>query len=304
MSLNKSKLEQDELNVKMHLNASFEYDGIRVSEELMNRTLASIKKVQEDSSVLGEAVVQQEYKRAPWGRYIRNVAVVAAGIILFVGINSFGGNFSKKDSSEKNFDSARYDMSAPESALDNGLDGVQYSEEAIEQDTANATLKGAPDMMDADARIGDEKKDIPVEIEENAGGLGNDVSITHSIYGVNIYTLSYENICPFLEDMVESITIIDSSSDNSIFLSNKTDIQLFYELMSSFTFAEGAKSFGSDKFIIRINSSVDTFTMTIEDSFITTNYMLGKDKTEDSYDVSDHEALLTEIEQLYQKYNQ
>ena len=83
------RIEQDELNIKSHLNTSLDLSGISVSEDLINRTLAAIK----EQAISSEEVTKTDdlaprKKIIAWNRYIRGFAgVAAAALIVVIGYN-------------------------------------------------------------------------------------------------------------------------------------------------------------------------------------------------------------------------
>lgn len=93
----------DEFHIKSHLNSSLDLREIKVSEELIQRTLKAIKEEESDriDKDVTEDSLQSPHKRIEWIKYARILAGTAAAvIILVVGINSAG--MGKKGSPDMN----------------------------------------------------------------------------------------------------------------------------------------------------------------------------------------------------------
>lgn len=72
--------------IKDHLDTSFDYDGIVVSKELLQRTMAAIKADEEDRKEQ-EKDKQQSWTKKPRyiRRYIHSLGVAAAAVVLLIG---------------------------------------------------------------------------------------------------------------------------------------------------------------------------------------------------------------------------
>lgn len=297
----KQNIEKDDMNLKMHLNTSLENSGISVSEALINRTLTAIKN-QSDNTPAIEEIKQPETKIIPWTRYLRNLtAVAAAGLILVMGLNSLGQKSMKNDVAENSKEKS-YDMAASESAPNTANNSFTADEDAnsfsFKTDQAFEDNKLSATGKDQNMDAGDVKMNAVKEEFSDADETG--ISTTLS----DIYTLSFGDISPITAEAAESVNIIEGATNNAVFLSNQADIDQFYNLLAGFTFAEGAQLSGSNKYLIRISSTGASFTLSVEDSYINTSYVYGEDRVEGKYDTVDHGALLLELDQLYQKYNQ
>ncbi len=297
----KQNIEKDDMNLKMHLNTSLENSGISVSAALINRTLTAIKN-QSDNTPAIEEIKQPETKIIPWTRYLRNLtAVAAAGLILVMGLNSLGQKSMKNDVAENSKEKS-YDMAASESAPNTANNSFTADEDAnsfsFKTDQAFEDNKLSATGKDQNMDAGDVKMNAVKEEFSDADETG--ISTTLS----DIYTLSFGDISPITAEAAESVNIIEGATNNAVFLSNQADIDQFYNLLAGFTFAEGAQLSGSNKYLIRISSTGASFTLSVEDSYINTSYVYGEDRVEGKYDTVDHGALLLELDQLYQKYNQ
>ncbi len=79
-------IELDDRNIRSHLNTSLDLSGIRVSEDLINRTLAAIKEqpVTTDGNASATPAAVTHKKVISWSRYIRGFATVAAALVIVV----------------------------------------------------------------------------------------------------------------------------------------------------------------------------------------------------------------------------
>ncbi len=190
----------DNMRLKDHLNASFELDNIKVSEDLIARTLKAVK----------EAEVQAEHpeektkiKRFPVRRLVSAAAVV---LVLLVGIqvmrNSSIG--SKKDAgNSENF--------STEMAADNGIaqtygipettkdvtGSTESGMKAFDVEEAEETTKAASDT----SATSEEAQNYTVEAPGNISKTAGD--------GAGLYDgeLTFSQIIPVTADSVTALTI-------------------------------------------------------------------------------------------------
>jgi hypothetical protein len=162
----------DDFHIKSHLNTSFELRGIKVSEELIQKTLKAVREAdQSESGKASVSSINEHSKRPTWIRYSRLIAGAAAAVIVMaVGINYLSG-------------SAKYDSKS--------MDTAPMSEES----TANSSMTaGSADMAsggaEADAvpkakefaRTEDADRATDNADENNSGALkdGSDASADQS----------------------------------------------------------------------------------------------------------------------------
>lgn len=190
----------DNMRLKDHLNASFELDNIKVSEDLIARTLKAVK----------EAEVQVEHpeetnkiKRFPVRRLVSAAAVV---LVLLVGVQVMNNGFigSKKDSGSSE------NLSA-ESAADNGMMQTYGIPEAT-MDVTGSTESGTTVFDGAKA---DEAKtaldsSAPAEEAENlytAEAPGNISKTAGEGTGLYDNELIFSSIIPVTVDSVTALTV-------------------------------------------------------------------------------------------------
>ncbi len=328
-------IEIDELNIKSHLNTSLDIEGISVSEDLINRTLEAIKKQPQPAPAPFDAApaagkgepmnITEQKKVITWTRLIRSLtAVAAACLLIFIGMKSL--DFSKKDATK---DSARN----TELSLTYGIAGNGKSAEAPQRASDTAAGSKASDAdsgsmaFDAAVQEGEQqtqlkadedkaKVDIAANSTEADSSTKQDNSLTMGIASTgeaatapkeesaysDIYTLSFRDICPIIPEAVESVSITETLTDNSVFLSDNTDISEFYALMELNSFAEGSESSGVSYYIVKISSEGAAFAITVEDNYILTSYSFGEEKTDSRYVTGNHQQLLQDLGVFYSKF--
>lgn len=181
------KLINDDFNIKSNLNTSLELKGIKVSEELINKTLEAIKKDMEEQPITktanpneatgtskqtgaGEAVGKVKpigAGKAAWYRNTRIIAGAAAALIIFtVGlgvITNFGKYTSKYDT-----DSARSMVAE---------DGKEESANA--SDASSDTSSGTDSTTNGEAVYNtDQSADQPFDLAD--AGTGSSESLAGS----------------------------------------------------------------------------------------------------------------------------
>ena len=162
------RIENDELNIKSHLNTSFDLSGISVSEELINRTLAAIKEQssKEEITAPDTAENEAEKKQSPakiirWSKYVRGAAGVAAAVLVvmigYAAIRQFPVGMKKADSSTQQYslmnEETTADSAAPEAA---GAADSSMTESAAADASVNAndfTITAEPNSDTADTSV-------------------------------------------------------------------------------------------------------------------------------------------------------
>ena len=173
----KDNVELDDMDIKSHLDASLDLSGISVSEDLINRTLAAIKKQEteqqktEQQEGLGGLVPAsgKEKKVINWGRYVRGFAsVAAAAVILVAGYHILNNTGMKKDSnmeSTSTADNGTFDTA--ENSIYSSLgveEDLKMQDAAVEEPkedmatTSEATTEMAPQFSIAAGVVEDKEK--------------------------------------------------------------------------------------------------------------------------------------------------
>lgn len=146
-------IEMDDLEIKAHLNEALSFKGITVSEDIIGRTLAAIKKSQMEESLIGDGAVgdtvvdQREItsdtkkivdisdlntnRRWTMKKVFQYSSIAAASLLLLVGLSSGLGGLNRKNSAEApmQMDTTAKMESAPE------------GEERVSADLADEEMK-------------------------------------------------------------------------------------------------------------------------------------------------------------------
>lgn len=332
----------DDMNIKSHLNTSLELEGISVSEELFQRTLATIREQQAQQEEHGEAKVEEgiRTKNVPWNRYVRSFAGVAAALLLLV----VGYNVIKQMPIVKN-DTTSMDSAAPE-------DNLMMSRSAAEDTQANITAE-SPEAAEAPAaaNAGIAAKEAKLEAQneaseytisaENTADAGDNVSAgTDDIsnYGkeegteeeiqfamvpeddsnslkfstslqstdASEVTYTFRNIFLPAPEEAEYITISSNKSGTSVTLTAQEDIRAFYLVMDAHLFTGDAQKTenGQDYTVEMKNPNTQTlYTMYLGPNLIV-KCIQGDNVTENLYYPDDETLLKQEIESFLLEHSE
>lgn len=308
-------MENDELNIKSHLNTSLDLEGISVSEDLINRTLEAIRKQSSVAAgpVKAEQEKQPERKVIPWFKYTRNfAAVAAAGLILVLGINGLGQTGKKADQSETakekensiSYDMAATEQAAPEaadSAADAGSSAMEFA--AQSEESANGS-----DNTGEAATYGinaDEKSDDSVMITEDKGAVmkaAGENTASDAPEGDRLL-LSFREICPILPEEAQDITITGNADQGERLISDPEEIKLFYNQMESYAYSDGATEESEVHLTAVIRKADGIFEMRLEEGALAISYTSGGATVENRFVISDYLQLLKDLEGWYQTNN-
>ncbi len=275
------KNEIDDMDIKSHLNTSLDLEGISVSEELFQRTLAAIKEQQEQREEHSTSKGEEKFgaKIVPWGRYVRSFAGVAAALIIVV----VGYNVIKQMPIVKN-ETTSMDSAAPEANL---MMDQSASEEAKTEmatgeipaaassaadstaatDADQATLEASEYTISAETYgdVGKEGASAKVGSAANTNGqeslegetlitsIPEDESKTREFSTTlrstndSVVTYSFRDIFVPTPEEAEYITISSNKSGTSITLTALEDIQAFYLVMDSHQFTEEGQEASNDQ---------------------------------------------------------
>ncbi|MDF2472722.1 MAG: hypothetical protein K0R21_504 [Anaerocolumna sp.] len=270
---NKKPFDDFEIeNLKDHLNTSFDYDNIIVSEELIQKTKKAIE--------AGEAPKIKEDKNQPGKHPVFRIAQVAAAVIVILaGITVAQNGFIKKDIvSEQSAETA--DQSEIEEKF--SLKSVPSEEnENTKQYSLDSTSPSVgEDESSYDIAVG---AGITGNTDNSANGAGVDNG-TASMEDARIDITSEETSSMFAAEneiiqesilftdllpVYDTITKITINRNNINYeiedsLSDKKD---FYDLLGGFSLTNGENISGSINYVIKIETSVkQLYTITINDS--------------------------------------
>jgi len=238
---NSSSIDIDKVCLKDHLNASFDNDSIKVSEELIARTLLAIKKDE-----LSTENQQHNTNKFPIRRFVSAAAVI---LVLFVGIkviqnnaqlDGFSLGSSKSSDSDTNTESSvvndtatlsksiQTDTAAGSESESNQTDVAADSEsESIQTDVAVAETP----MQETDKTLAVDQYDMTIA-EGSTDGTKASVAITAS---TNLFSELY----PFSADPIVSFSVT-KRNQTMISTGNTEDLREFYSLLDEYilTFSE------------------------------------------------------------------
>ena len=306
MSFNDEKKgnnELDSLNLKSHLDTSLEQSGIRVSEDLINRTLEAIKQQSQNNNLL-DIRNEKTKKSIPWSRYIRGVAgVAAAALIIFIGSQGFKGFYMR---SAKNDASQEYDMSkgseSPESEskifMENFDVNIQEASDAKETEFFTKSTAAVEKTEDIAVGITDDTVDMLTAAE------GPDLTDPNSFGKAE--NLSLQDISAFTRENAKEIKITNWEG-KSVTIESQEKIEEFYVEVNNilFAFSSGAVT---DHIYYTIELKGDETTayqniIWIGDS-VTVRYVTGDDVIDDTYIAVNHEDLLKVMTYLIDKHSE
>ncbi len=346
MSYNNDKntnknIELDDMKIKSHLNNSLDLEGISVSEELINRTLAAIK---EQQALIGERGIQTGKEKPGtkiilWNRYVRSFAGVAAALLLVV----VGYNVIKQMPIVKN-ETTSMDNAAPEANLlmdqsaSTGAQTDMAAQEApaaagIAEDaaTTEGTGQAAPEADTqytisaetfADEATAD--KSAKVGSADNAGGPAGTEAETQitsmpednaktrefstALRSTNDTGASYTFRDIFLPnpENAEYITISNNKNDASVTLTALEDIQAFYLVMDAHQFTGSTQDTTADQSYTVEMKTPDTqalYTMYLGSKLVV-KFTQGDTVSENVYDPDDNARLKQDIETFLQEYTE
>lgn len=311
----KHKLEFDDMNIKLHLNTSFDVEGIQVSEDLINRTLNAIR-VQATETLHKENLAEKkEHKVLHWNRYVRSFASVAAAVlILFVGYNAVRmlgsekqNNMSTKGSpsydSQANMESEmtaskeKTDMDTADSGTaDNAINFTAKADMSVadETDNSGASYQMETEQAEDGARVPQNAAEVKMAVEDN------DLKIAVTEKGneplaIAGYEISFYEICPIPQEEAETVAITDRLEGASVMLSDSETIKRFYSVMNGHGFKETSGAISGSSYIIEISSRNASCTLNVGENMITSSYV-GKDmQTEITYNVNDEQKLIEDL---------
>jgi hypothetical protein len=271
----KGNMEQDDMDIKSHLNASLDLDDIRVSEDLINRTLEAIKKQPADTTDIRKTSDENSKRVIPWGRYARGFAGVAAAVLIVViGYQTMILNAPKKSmnsaqapnmsNDEVNQDSAIEDakiFASEEAQTENGIAASGTQDEMISATDVEAPTEytitaktSAAENKSKDTGEVNSKESNTTSVQDNVAvsdtqaadagtiaGIGEGEAASSEM-GIASFTKKTDQDVAlsfreiFLPEQAEYINISDDVNKTTITLTDKEAIRNFYTVMDQYTF--------------------------------------------------------------------
>lgn len=296
----KTNIELDDMNIKLHLNTSLELNDISVSEDLINRTLNVIKNMETGEERIKKASVLPINNAIPWNRYIRNFAgVAAAALIVAVGFNLLSTGSKKMDMSTT-------DSAAPEMASESKAgDMEQYS---MMEGTSESTA--APEE---NVKIFSDKDDVSMKSSLANGETEDNSSVDARLFEQDAGTkeiveptlLSLRDLISLSSEDIDYIVLSNLTTDVRISIKEPSLIQEFYLIMdqNQFTYSDSIENI--HRFSIEIVSSKSSWdsTVLLVGDRITVQSTTGNTVNEAIYEAVNSEMFLTELENFIQKHN-
>lgn len=279
---NNNDLKNDTLDLKSHLDASFDYDNIKVSEELIKKTLEAIKSSsnQEEIKVEDTKVTPFKKKKNNVWVYTRRVAAAAAVFVLFVAAYRFidGGLGVGKKSTENSsvMESAKDEVSILNKAESDSSFSDDFGITSIE------TVEGS------DITATEEEK---MSISSDAADMNKqDNSLTM------LATSTFSSIYSINPEQVTELTI--ESKDGSIKKPGdvKETARAIVDLLDEqeLTVTNIENPIWSYK-IMLLTDDNGRFTILIGDGI---HIQMGDDTPVNSYMVDDIEGLISKLDEL------
>lgn len=210
-----NNIENDDMNIKSHLNASLDLSGISVTEDLINRTLEAVKKNSSEQKTAGYRTAAQKTSVRPgtagtkgnleaghrkiilWNRYTRTFAgVAAAAIVVIAGYGLMSsGLFSGRMKDNMNSGTAMMaeNNSAPEEAAGNST--LEAAEQEVRDDVSITSeeidTSSSPAADDTDSgnkstiQFDSVQYSIKADMEKEASGSDTDSGDDDEIYGAS-----------------------------------------------------------------------------------------------------------------------
>lgn len=296
---NTEDMNIDDLEIKSHLNASFELSGISVSEELIQKTLRAIKDQPSSSVGIEENVLRT--RRVPWNSYVRNLTGVAAALIVLIGgysliKNNIGMKSAKNDSNVSMENSTSTDMAMPEAKS-------QFSEEDQVLFSANDS-----DMGDVAITNKDENKMDSVATDDTVNSKDQEKaapSITSEFTATGLEGIEFNWIYGVTADKIESIVVTDEAAGKSVIIAEEPEISKVYSLLDSYLYSAAESGLSSDiYYVIEIKEKqIDGIsTITIGDT-VTFSSDVGVAHSTQAYKMINLEEFNRELKVLIESYS-
>lgn len=232
---NSNEINKDSLDLKSHLDASFDYDNIKVSEELINKTLEAIKN-SNNKEVLEEdnpKVTPFKKKSNKWVS-TRRVAAAAAVLILFVaGYRVIDGGLGGKKS-DQNFtmESAKDEVSIlNKTESDNGsVEDFDISNTGVAENEFNT--QGVQEEI-----VGITSDTAEFDKQDNSLTIlvANTFSSLYSINPEQVKELTIENKAGVIKTQMDTkegtISIINILDEQKLTITDIEDFEWSYKVL-------------------------------------------------------------------------
>ncbi|HHX11887.1 MAG TPA: hypothetical protein GX731_03630 [Clostridiales bacterium] len=300
---NTEDMNIDNLNIKSHLNASLDFSGISVSEELIQKTLRAIN--EQPSTLVEKKENVLKTPRVPWNSYVRSLTGVAAALIVLIGGYSLiKNNIGMK--SAKNDSNTSMDMATPE-AKSHVTEEDQVLFSATDSDMGDVAMGSVTE--DTTVINKDEQKMDSVTIDDIVKSSDQDMkeapSITSEFTGASLESVEFTQIYGGTVDVIESIMVTDDAAGKSIIITDESEISKVYSLLDSYLYSAAESGLSSDiYYLIEIKEyqSDGINTITIGDT-VTISSELGATDSTQAYEMINLQAFNRELKLLIESYS-
>jgi len=295
--------DPDNLRLKDHLNASFDIDNIKVSEDLIARTLKAIGESGSQEELLKES---NNVKHFPVRRLVSAAAVI---LVLLVGINVLqNGLAGNKNATQIKLDKRTTGESAAEQQTMDILSAADNSSTSLNgSKSSNAVLDGAAaDSVTADNAAAD---------KENAASDGSiapfSTEVTKDVnsaeggeYSSVLGETLFSGLYPITFDSVETFTV-SKNDGTQISLTNAGDkVSELYALLDGYSLtATDTKTDGNENnWIYKIEiktSDKQIYTIIFSDNIQVLQSTEVSDGTPFTYNVGDLDKLIKQVDEFY-----
>lgn len=314
---NTEDMNIDDLQIKSHLNASFDVSGISLSEELIQKTLRAIN--EQSPSLADKEDNVLKTRRLPWNSYVRNLTAVAAALMVLIGgysliKNSVGMKSSKNDSKifMENNSSMDYDrsteMAMPEARGDiSGEDYGLYSTK--ENDTTDVTMGSATgDTTFTSKDIEDEHKMDIAAIDDSLKSNDQEKaapSATSEFTSTGLKSVEFTQIYWGSLDMIESMIITDEAAGKSVIITEESELSMVYSLLDSYWYSAAESGLSSDiYYVIEIKEKQsDVINTIIIGDTVTISSDTGVTDSTQAYEMINLEEFNRELKVLIESYS-
>lgn len=303
MSFNRKDRERidfDKLNIKSHLNASLEEDGINVSEELIRRTLDAIRMHEANEPDAAKDIVDHKKTSFVYRHARMLVTAAAAVLILAAGLNAIrmlSPMKTKMDMAESEYASDSDGSGSAElyGIMDAPKDDVAYdmdkrevlkSANRISEDTVEGSTE---DTADEEQTVDMGMKIRPEEQEEASGFNAGLTSVQEMLAFTDITHIEAADI---------NTVIISDGAEVIKTISDRKQIDEFYTIMQKHSFIFEPKEDTAVQYIIKLTSENRDTQVIIGGASVTVDYTKNDITSHSVYITANHTALIQDIEEL------
>lgn len=312
----KIKPETDDLNIRYHLNASLENEGIKVSEDLINRTLEAIKK-QEAGGFEAKNEEPEHKKPAALLRKARLlISAAAAVIILLAGMSAIRllTSTKKADQAIPQYTTTEVSGDTQDAAMKSEAPakGIKNDEEAknTKDDqffaaggyTGSAAADGynygttdaeGNEIADWTAKDTDDST-MKEAGEENKTAHEQDSSVKLTSV-MSRDELSFTDITSIEPADVKSVEINYVMTDKTVTITDEDQLDKFYSVMENHAFIRETEGQADRQIIIDIAGENTASRIVIGSNYIEADTINGDIISHSIYSAADYDGFLEDL---------